>query len=108
MKLKNINFSVDIPVKYTVDVCVAGGGPAGVAAAVSASRCGAKVYLAESQGCFGGMGTSGLVPVLSQYSDGKNICAAGIGLEILERLRAAGGTGDEYGYSIKVEELMIP
>ena len=41
---------------YDVDVFVAGGGPSGVAAAVTAARCGAKVFLAESS-CGRGCGT---------------------------------------------------
>jgi flavin-dependent dehydrogenase len=105
MNEKNINFSCSIPVKYEADVFVAGGGPSGIAAAVSAARNGASVYLAEAQGCLGGMGTAGLVPVFAQFSDGVNVCAAGVGIEILERLREMGGTGDENGLSIKVEVL---
>ncbi|MBN1541716.1 FAD-dependent oxidoreductase [candidate division KSB1 bacterium] len=45
----------------TVDVLVAGGGPAGVAAALAARRQGAKVLLVEANGQLGGNGTSGLV-----------------------------------------------
>ncbi len=52
----------EIPVRHEVDVFVAGGGPAGVAAAVAAARQGRKVFLAEGHSCLGGMGTAGLVP----------------------------------------------
>lgn len=103
--METINFSQNIPIKYDVDVFIAGGGPAGVAAAVCAARNGAKVYLAEAQGALGGMGTTGLVPVFAQFSDGVNICAAGVGMEILTRLRKMDGTGDEGGLSIKAEVL---
>jgi FAD dependent oxidoreductase len=51
----------DIPVEGDHDVLVAGGGPAGSAAAICAARLGAKVLLVEATGCLGGMGTSGLV-----------------------------------------------
>ncbi len=44
------------------DVIVVGGGPSGCAAALSASRAGAKVLIIEKNSCLGGMGTSGLVP----------------------------------------------
>lgn len=40
----------DLETAYDVDVFVAGGVPSGVAAAVTAARCGAKVFLAESAG----------------------------------------------------------
>ncbi|MBQ8027237.1 MAG: FAD-dependent oxidoreductase, partial [Clostridia bacterium] len=43
-----------LEIKYNVDVFVAGGGAAGVAAAVAAARLGKKVFLAESSGCLGG------------------------------------------------------
>ena len=47
----------EIPVDESYDILVAGGGPAGTAAAVCAARLGAKVLLAEANGCLGGMGT---------------------------------------------------
>ena len=42
-------------------VAVIGGGPAGIAAAVSAAKCGAKTILIEKNGFVGGMSTSGLM-----------------------------------------------
>jgi len=50
-----------IPVEYRADVVVAGGGVAGVAAALTASRDGAKVLLIERFGQLGGQATGGLV-----------------------------------------------
>ena len=44
------------------DVLVAGGGPAGIGAAVAAARGGAKTLLIESMGCVGGTGTIGALP----------------------------------------------
>jgi glycine/D-amino acid oxidase-like deaminating enzyme len=43
------------------DVCVAGGGSAGVAAAVAAARLGARTLLIERHGSLGGMATAALV-----------------------------------------------
>ncbi len=43
----------------TVDVLVVGGGPAGLAAAVAATRHGARTLLVERYGFLGGMGTAG-------------------------------------------------
>ena len=49
----------DTEVLAEVDVCVLGGGPAGLAAAVSAARGGARTLLVERYGFLGGMGTAG-------------------------------------------------
>ena len=43
------------------DVAVIGGGSAGLAAAVTAARCGARTILLERYGYLGGMGTASLV-----------------------------------------------
>ena len=76
-----------LPVRHEVDVFIAGGGPAGVAAAVAARAQGAEVYLAEGHSCFGGMGTAGLVPVFMPFSDGVHFLAEGVGRIVCERLR---------------------
>jgi glycine/D-amino acid oxidase-like deaminating enzyme len=86
-----ISFARSVPIRPEVDVCVAGGGPAGVAAAVAAARQGARVFLAERHTCLGGMGTAGLVPAFMEFGDGVNFLAAGVGGEVLDRLHAAGG-----------------
>lgn len=82
----------ELTVRHEPDVLVAGGGPAGVAAALAASRQGASVRLIEGHSCLGGMGTAGLVPGFSEFSDGVNFLAGGVGREILDALRAAGGS----------------
>ena len=50
-----------IPVIDTVDVLVAGSGPAGFSAAVCAARQGARVMLVEALGAVGGIATSGMM-----------------------------------------------
>lgn len=57
-----------IPVLAETDVLVIGGGPAGAAAAIAASRTGAETYLVERYNHLGGLWTGGLVlPLLSTH-----------------------------------------
>ena len=48
----------EIPILGQVDVVVVGGGPAGVGAAISAARLGAKTLIVEQFNCLGGVATS--------------------------------------------------
>lgn len=98
-------FKREIPIKYDVDVFVVGGGPAGITAAVAAARNGCSVYLAESQGCFGGQGTAGGVSAFMQFTDGVNFLVGGLGKEILEKLQDADGMGPDNDFSIRHEVL---
>ncbi len=70
------------------DVIVVGGGPAGMCAAISASRGGARVVLIESSGACGGMATRGLVgPFMTCYDrDGEVMIIRGLFEEIVERM----------------------
>ena len=54
------------PVFGGYDVVVLGGGPAGIAAAVSAARAGRSTLLVERYGFLGGMGTAAGVTNLSE------------------------------------------
>jgi len=98
-------FQRRIPIRHEVDVFVAGGGPAGLAAAVAAARQGRKVFLAERNNCFGGMGTAGMLPLFMQFTDGVNMLAGGLGAEILKTLRERGGTGPGSEVTIRAEVL---
>ena len=98
-------FQKEITVKYEVDVMVAGGGPAGVAAAVSAAQNGAAVYLAEKNQCFGGMGTAAKVPAFMRFSDGVNFLAGGIGKRIFQALYGENTDYTEIEYAIDTEKL---
>ncbi len=60
-----------VPVIAEVDVLVAGAGSAGIAAAIAASREGAKVILVERYGSVGGMATGGLIILLLTMDDGR-------------------------------------
>lgn len=85
---KHISYIKNLPNYGNFDVIVAGGGPAGVCAAISAGRSGMKVLLVESTGMLGGMATSGLVqPFMTVYDrDGDEPTIGGIYREIVERL----------------------
>jgi len=100
-----VTFTRRVPVRHEVDVFVAGGGPAGIAASVAAARQGRKVFLAERHTCLGGMGTAGMVPVFMQFTDGVNFLAGGIGREVAERLATASGFPLRDGLPIKAEVL---
>ena len=56
-----INETNQIPEIANVDVLVCGGGPAGIGAAIMASRLGASVMIVEAQGCLGGIATAGMM-----------------------------------------------
>lgn len=57
----------EIPLAKDADVIVCGGGPAGVTAAITAARAGAKVRLFEWRGCLGGVWTAGLLGYLHDF-----------------------------------------
>jgi hypothetical protein len=78
----------ELPADAPYDLVVAGGGPAGTAAAVCAARMGLKVLLAEATGCLGGMGTSGLVASFGPVSDGERMLVGGFMKELLETMWA--------------------
>jgi hypothetical protein len=76
-----------IKVCREVDVVVVGGGPGGVASAISAARNGAKTVLIERYGHLGGMATGGLINIFPNLSDisGKQHIF-GLTQEIIDRL----------------------
>lgn len=79
----------ELPEFAAVDVLVVGGGPAGCAAAIAAARDGASTLLVEQYGCLGGMGTAGLVPAFCPFTDRQKPIIRGIGLAVLEEMKAA-------------------
>jgi len=84
-----------VPILAETDVLVIGGGPAGTAAAIAASRTGAETYLVERYNHLGGLWTGGLVlPLLSTHAVDKNHRTRqviyGIGGEMSQRLKDLG------------------
>jgi len=84
-----------LPVFGEYDVVVAGGGPAGIAASVSAARHGARTLLVERYGFLGGMGTAGGVTNFAGLygkRDGEMTqLVHGVADDLLARIDAMGG-----------------
>lgn len=81
-----LGYTREIEVRYDVDVFVAGGGPAGVAAAVACARQGYDVFIAEPFTAFGGAAVTMMVPAFMPFGDSKVFLAEGIGREVRDRL----------------------
>jgi hypothetical protein len=80
------------------DVLVAGGGLAGIAAAIASARAGAKTVLVEQGGWLGGMGITGATGLHSFFSvfdahpgAERMRVAAGIAQELVDRVAQMGG-----------------
>ncbi|MDW7656232.1 MAG: FAD-dependent oxidoreductase [Bacillota bacterium] len=88
-----INYTRIITDVYNFDVLVIGGGPSGIAAAISAARNGAKTMLIERCGFVGGMATAALVgPFMTCYDGkGKRQIIRGIFDELVKRLEEKDG-----------------
>ena len=90
------------------DIAVIGGGFAGVAAAVSASRLGASVLIVERNNSFGGASSYCLVNPFMPYStkiNGEEVpLSQGIFKEIVTELKKRGACD---GYSFLEEELKL-
>ncbi|WP_395740382.1 FAD-dependent oxidoreductase [Prosthecobacter sp.] len=74
----------DIPLANDSDVIVCGAGPAGVTAAITAARAGAKVRLFEWRGCLGGIWTAGLLGYFLDFNK------PGFAKELRDKLDARG------------------
>ena len=67
------------------DVCVCGGGIAGIAAALAAARGGAKTCLLEKEYALGGLGTLGLIVIYLPLDDGDGqLMSTGIAEELIK------------------------
>ena len=65
------------------DVVVAGGGPAGTAAAIAAARNGVRTLLIERYGFVGGSAWNAWVSVVCAVGDGRGDLFGGCGREVL-------------------------
>lgn len=78
----------DTPVVDDSDVVVVGAGPAGIAAAVAASRGGARVTLLERYAQMGGLASGAMVLVLDDMCNGSEISVKGVSQEMVDRMAA--------------------
>lgn len=85
--------------KLFFDVVVAGGGIAGISAAVKAAREGVKVLLIEQYGFVGGMSTAGMVSPFMKHSINNEILVRGIFEEIELEMRKRNGMIDNGFYA---------
>ncbi len=94
----------------SVDVCVAGGGPAGIGAAVAAARAGASTILLERHGFLGGVGAHGMGMNINQMRPGGRARGA-VHEMVLERVFAhgpeAGNMVTDHGIVCNVEYLKL-
>lgn len=88
----------EIPISGYTDVLVIGGGPAGIGAAISAARNGAKVIIIEQAGDVGGVATTGLMSHWTGNTKGP------IYEEILEKSMDE-SFGRSYKHTINPEKL---
>ncbi len=91
-----------IPISDSCDVLVAGGGIAGIAAALAAAREGAKVTLIEREYMLGGLATLGLIAIYLPLCDGKgHQVSFGIAEELLRLSIHYGTERDEDVHAMK-------
>lgn len=92
-----------VPIAGEADVVVCGAGPAGVTAAITAARAGARVQLIETHGALGGVWTSSLLGYLLDFDK------PGFNQELVRRLRErdAINGGGMNGLSYQPEEMKL-
>ncbi|QHQ59628.1 FAD-dependent oxidoreductase [Anaerocolumna sedimenticola] len=99
MSEKYITENLKTPIRYECDTVVAGGGTAGIVAAIAAARNGARTILIDRYGFLGGTLVNGAGPLHSFFNLYKAFegveklqVVRGIPSEIIERMKASGGS----------------
>ncbi|MGE5598012.1 MAG: FAD-dependent oxidoreductase [Bacteroidota bacterium] len=94
-----MRYARDLPLTHEVDVIVAGGGTAGVMAAVAAARAGARTVLVERHGFLGGCAVFGATSLHCFFNIFKKEprvpekqVVRGLAQELVDRLMARGGS----------------
>ncbi len=94
--MQTVSLNKEIKVSGEYDVVVVGGGPAGIFAAITAARNGAKTALVEQYGFLGGNATAALVTPISKFKKNGEIVVNGAPWEFVGRLKEIGGAVDDY------------
>ena len=96
-----IRETLETPVSGDYDVLVAGGGVAGIAAALAAARNGKKVCLLEKQFMLGGLATAGLITIYLPICDGMGTQVSyGLAEELLH-------ASIKYGYEARYPQAWM-
>ena len=83
--MRHIEEKINVPVRGKCSVLVAGGGIAGVSAALAAARAGKDVLLIENEFSLGGLATVGIVTIYLPLCDGEgHQVSFGIAEELLK------------------------
>lgn len=110
MTLSVVEERREISIASMFDVIVAGGGPAGIAAAIAAARSGARTALFELHGCVGGVWTAGALSWVLEAGQ------PGLVQEIVQRLAErdgfAAGDGSNrrvsaFAYDVETMKLIL-
>jgi hypothetical protein len=88
--------SREVPVLMDADVVIVGGGPAGIAASVSAARAGVRAVVVEQYGCLGGLISVGAMEPPSWYRLEQTTMPGGIIEDLDQKMIAMGATSKTF------------
>ena len=105
---RHLNETIKTSIVTSYDVVVAGGGPAGIAAALTASRNGAKTLIIESNGCLGGVWTAGLLTWLLDIENKKGVMQEIIkGIDAWKTNNQRGDFDSSYSFDPEKMKLLL-
>ena len=90
--MENLESLKNLPVIDGYDVVIAGGGTAGMMAAIASARQKAKTLVLERLDCMGGNVTAGMMSLTWCFNDEKKLIVRGIAEEFFNRVEEKGGT----------------
>lgn len=95
----------NVPLAKDADVIVCGAGPAGIAAAITAARAGARVRLFEWRGCLGGIWTAGLLGYFLDFD--KPGLAKELRTKLDQRGAYTGNRASAFSYDPEALKLLL-